>query len=201
MFSSVRLRAFLGTALAALVLFGGGALWLRGYVHDSMKDTARARALSDSQAIALEFTRPNSGVGALPSQGDAWWIAVDANGRWFMAGSKFAPVLSYRPEDTKGTDIIGPSEHTIWTPFTIGYGERDVPMIDAPGGFEWDESFVEIVFKSDISGRFLTEGGAPTEPYEAVRTVVSPEAPDESEPNILAVWVIAMADEADAVVA
>ncbi|MEV0646160.1 HAMP domain-containing sensor histidine kinase [Phytomonospora sp. NPDC050363] len=206
MLRSVRVRAFLGTALAALIAFGGGALWLRGHVHESMMDTARAQAVADSQAIAAEFAATGTSVAsAFPKQSEVWWIALTADGSWFMAGARFAPVLSHSPQNVRDGDILVPREDTIRTPFTVGFHMYAIPQIDGDS-VSGDET-VEVVFWSDVSGNFLEPGGAPGEPVDAAYTTVSthpaghPEAADDGEPSVLSVWVLASSEEADAAVA
>lgn len=201
---SVRVRAFLSTALAAMIMFGAGGWWLTVYARDKRMDAEIGRASDDARALAAAFATPDTPIQqAVPGQSNIWWIALDGDGRWFAASSLFAPAIAgFQKLDP--SEILYFEQDFLTTPFTDSLNDP------TPTSFRgYGEGFFtsEVVFWSDRSDVFLGAGGKPRTYTAAIATTKNPR-PDHlppgfypDEPAEVAVVVLAMPQEADAVAA
>jgi signal transduction histidine kinase len=81
---SIRLRAALGAGLAAAIVFGVGAVWLRELVYADRMRTAVIQAEADARSIAEAYAR-NGPSGPVPDPSVAWTILRDDSGLRVMA--------------------------------------------------------------------------------------------------------------------
>ncbi|MFE6050167.1 sensor histidine kinase [Kitasatospora sp. NPDC056446] len=79
---STRLRTSLAAGLAALLLLGAGAWWLRGHLYDAQVDSAATEAKAQAREIgsSYKYGRP------LPEKGQLPYVVLDGDGQVLIMG-------------------------------------------------------------------------------------------------------------------
>ncbi|MFJ8625521.1 sensor histidine kinase [Kitasatospora sp. NPDC093550] len=79
---STRLRTSLAAGLAALLLLGGGAWWLRGHLYDAQLEAAEAEARSQSREVSSSFKFGRQ----LPESGQLPYVVLGGDGTVLIMG-------------------------------------------------------------------------------------------------------------------